>query len=114
MNMPENLPGLDIGENAPVFAEPWEAQAFAMTVALNEAGRLEWTDWAEAFSSELRSGDPYYICWLRTLEAVLAREGIAAPALVHAVEHAWSHAAEHTPHGTPINDAEPRRLAVEG
>ena len=113
MSGAERLPGLDIAADAPVFAEPWEAQAFAMTVALNEAGRLDWGDWAAALSAELESGDAYYICWLRALEAVLAREGIASPELVSAVGEAWSHAAEHTTHGTPISDAEPRRRVTE-
>ncbi len=34
-----------------VFAEPWEAQAFALAVALNERGLFTWPEWASAFAA---------------------------------------------------------------
>ena len=39
---------------APVFEEPWHAQVFAITVALNEAGVFQWTDWANRFGATLK------------------------------------------------------------
>ena len=40
--------------DGPVFAEPWEAQAFAMAVKLNEVGVFGWAEWAEALGAELK------------------------------------------------------------
>ena len=31
----------------PVFAEPWQAQAFALAVRLSEQGHFTWKEWAE-------------------------------------------------------------------
>ena len=33
-----------------MFAEPWQAEAFAMTVALHERGLFSWGEWAAALS----------------------------------------------------------------
>ena len=52
----------------PVFAEPWQASAFAMTVALNERGLFTWSEWAETLGAELKSGD-------RLLRLLAARAG---------------------------------------
>lgn len=94
--------------DVPVFAEPWQAQAFAMTVALNEAGAFSWTEWAAALSIEVRrpgiraDGGDYYDCWLRALEALVTAKGFAAHADVDALADAWQRAAHATPHGQPI------------
>lgn len=96
------------GVDAPVFAEPWQAQAFAMTVALNEAGAFSWTEWAAALSAELEGpgiapdGEGYYGCWLAALERLLAAKGLAACADVDVLADAWQRAAHATPHGQPI------------
>ena len=60
-----------------VFDEPWQARAFALAVALNEQGHMDWPEWAERFSRRIAeyertgnikgSGD-YYRLWLETLE----------------------------------------------
>lgn len=86
----------------PVFAQPWEAKAFALTVLLNERGILDWGDWAEALGAEVARGGAYYEAWLRAFQAVLARAGIAPEAEVAALARDWQRAAEATPHGTPI------------
>ena len=93
----------------PVFAEPWQASAFAMTVALNERGAFSWTEWAETLGAELKSGDDYYECWLRALEKLLIRKGAASADEISKVAEAWHRAAHATPHGLPIlleNDPE--------
>lgn len=94
------------------FAAPWQAQAFALAVALNEAGWLDWSDWSQAFG-EARAGEgDYFADWLATLEGILARRGVAAPEEVARLAAAWARAAEATPHGRPItldNDPEARR-----
>jgi nitrile hydratase accessory protein len=67
------------GEN-PVFNEPWEARAFAMTLALHERGVFTWPQWAEALSRQIAEaraagdadlGDTYYQHWLRALESLV-------------------------------------------
>ena len=59
--------------DGPVFAEPWEAQAFAMAVKLNEAGVFGWTEWAETLGAELKAHPlrPYYESWLAALERLV-------------------------------------------
>jgi nitrile hydratase accessory protein len=92
----------------PVFSEPWQARAFALTLALHDRGAYAWFEWAEALGDEI-ARDPsegqtaYYRAWLRALESLLAARGIAAPSEVAALTAAWHAAAEATPHGTPIH-----------
>ncbi|MCG7519712.1 nitrile hydratase accessory protein [Ruegeria sp. Ofav3-42] len=99
----------------PVFAEPWHAQVFAVTVALNEAGRLDWSDWAARFSAtlkrhglrrELNGGDDYFFAWLETLEALLAEQGTAASDDVSQLRDRWEEAYLTTPHGQPVRLAD--------
>lgn len=103
------------GPDAPVFAEPWQAQAFALAVALNERGLFSWSEWAAELSAQLarpgaaEDGGDYYAHWLAALEALLARKGVAEPGLVDALSASWQRAAHATPHGEPIrleNDPE--------
>ena len=117
MNRPdgEAVPALVATADAPVFAEPWQAEAFAMTVALNERGLLSWGEWAAALSAEVKrpdaalDGSDYYDCWLRALEKLLAAKGVAPSGDVDRLAEAWQRAARATPHGKPIlleNDPE--------
>lgn len=108
------LPGME----EPVFAEPWQAQAFALTVALHDRGLFSWGEWAGALSAEVKrpdaapDGHDYYERWLAALEKLLAAKGIAAPPDVDALAAAWQRAAQATPHGKPIlleNDPQARR-----
>lgn len=99
MNPPEPLP-VDRGE--PVFAAPWEAKAFALAVLLRETGLFDGPDWAEALGLECAKGGPYYEAWLRALQAMLEKAGVASEAEVVALARDWERAAEATPHGTPI------------
>ena len=46
--LPESL--TDEGE--PVFAEPWQAQTFSMTVSLFERGLFSRPEWTHAFSAK--------------------------------------------------------------
>ncbi|MCP5149977.1 MAG: nitrile hydratase accessory protein [Ectothiorhodospiraceae bacterium] len=95
----------------PVFREPWEAQAFAMTLRLHEAGHFTWAEWASALSAQITAaqaagdpdlGDTYYTHWLAALEALVARKGIASRTEQVARKEAWRVAAERAPHGEPI------------
>ncbi|MBB6464612.1 nitrile hydratase accessory protein [Aminobacter lissarensis] len=94
--------------DAPVFAEPWQAEAFAMVVALHERGLFSWAEWAERLSTEVKrpeaatDGSDYYERWLAALERLLAEKGLAGHEEVDAVAAAWERAAHATPHGQPI------------
>ncbi len=95
----------------PVFAAPWEAQAFAMTLALHERGLFTWGEWAAALSAEIRAaqaaGDPddgstYYGHWLAALERLVTTRGVADEGALQARREAFERAARATPHGAPI------------
>jgi nitrile hydratase accessory protein len=105
------LPDIPRDAEGPVFREPWEAQAFAMALALHERGVFTWVEWADALASEIKraqaAGDPdtgetYYRHWLATLEGLVARKGVASSDALHRYRDAWDRAADRTPHGTPI------------
>jgi nitrile hydratase accessory protein len=98
-------------EEGPVFREPWEAQAFALALALNERGLFTWKEWAATLGEEIRkaqaAGDPdtaatYYHHWLATLERIVAAKGLADGSTLARTRDAWRRACERTPHGTPI------------
>lgn len=89
------------------FDAPWQAQVFAMTVALNEAGQLDWSRWAQALGAQLKhqsdvSNAAYYAGWLAAFETVLLEDGIAEPGQISDLTAAWHAAAHATPHGQPI------------
>lgn len=91
------------------FAEPWEARAFAMVRALQDAGLITPSEWTGALSAEIQrgqessdSGDTYYRHWLTALETVVAAKNLAATDALARERAAWAHAADRTPHGDPI------------
>ena len=106
-----SIPGVPRDVDGPVFREPWEAQAFAMTLALYERGLFTWSEWAAALSAEINraqaAGDPdtgetYYTHWLNALERMVAEKKVADTATLKRYHDAWDHAADRTPHGEPI------------
>ena len=90
--------------DGPVFAEPWEAQAFAMAVGLHERGCFTWSEWAETLGAELHSqpSRPYYESWLAALENLVEAKGLMTNPERLARINAWDRAAKATPHGQPI------------
>jgi len=107
----EQVPGIPRDAEGPVFREPWEAQAFAMTLALYDKGLFSWGEWAQTLGAEIKraqaAGDPdtgetYYLHWLAALERLVAEKGVTSSDALHRVKHAWEHACERTPHGKPI------------
>lgn len=90
------------------FAEPWQAGAFALVVALAERGAFSWSEWADTLSAKLHASDAaadgadYYERWLAALEELLQRKGLAERADVERLAAAWERAAHATPHGSPI------------
>jgi nitrile hydratase accessory protein len=102
-------------KDSPVFAEPWQAEVFAMVVALHQHGLFSWSEWADALSAEVKrpdaaqDGSDYYDRWLDALEKLLAAKGFADADEIDALAAAWERAAHATPHGKPIlleNDPE--------
>jgi len=98
-------------EGGPVFAEPWQAQAFALAVKLSEQGHFTWKEWAAALAQELKAaaerGEPddgshYYEHWLATLERLVTGRGLSDPESLLARKEAWADAYRHTPHGKPV------------
>ena len=105
------MPGIPRDDGGPVFREPWEAQAFALAVALNARGLFTWTEWAAALGEEIKraqaAGDPdlgntYYRHWLAALERLVAHKGLTSTAMLARTREAWDRAADRTPHGSPI------------
>ncbi len=102
------VPGIPRDADGPVFREPWEAQAFAMALALHARGLFTWHEWAQALAEEIKraqaAGDreTYYRHWLATLEKLIAAKGVASSETLHRYRDAWDHAADRTPHGSPI------------
>ena len=97
--------------DGPVFQAPWEAEAFALAVSLNERGLFTWAEWAATLGDEIKkaqaAGDPdtgetYYQHWLATLERILTEKGVVERGVLARTRDAWQRACARTPHGTPI------------
>ena len=95
----------------PVFAEPWQAHAFALTLRLHERGLFSWSEWADALSRQIAAaqaagdadlGDTYYRHWMAALEALVVAKGASSDDELQRHRRAWDHAADRTPHGQPI------------
>jgi nitrile hydratase accessory protein len=107
----ELAPSLARDASGPVFREPWEAQAFAMTLTLHERGVFSWPEWTVFLADEIQraqcAGDPdngetYYRHWLAALERIVVSKGVATNAMLERYRDAWDAAADRTPHGNPI------------
>src|SRR5579863_8570604 len=75
-----------------VFAEPWEARAFALAVALSRGGQFAWDEFRDRLVAEIAQADaaglrerdtiaaaprsPYYECWLAALEKLLREKAL--------------------------------------
>jgi len=95
----------------PVFAEPWQAEAFALTVRLHEAGCFAWPEWAAALAAVLRDvrdrdeaddGSRYYHHWLTALERLVTAKQVLSAADLDQRKAAWTQAYLATPHGKPV------------
>jgi nitrile hydratase accessory protein len=105
------LPRLPRDEGGPVFAEPWQAEAFALAVRLSAQGHFTWIEWASALAEELagpqerRASDDnshYYHCWLTALERLVVAKQLSDTATLLARKQAWAAAYRRTPHGKPV------------
>ena len=107
-------PSLPLAADGPLFAEPWQAQAFAMAVRLSAEGHFSWPEWAQYLGAEIASdhggqgdasGDPiavYYRQWLTALEKLVADKGLASPTELAGRKEDWRRAYLNTPHGQAI------------
>ena len=109
------FPGLlhDSGkdEQQQVFAEPWEAHAFAIAVKLSEKGLFKWSDWTNALAEEIKEakdqgqpdfGNTYYQFWLSALETILLEKNILKKSDLKSMMEQWRRAYLSTPHGNPV------------
>jgi nitrile hydratase accessory protein len=105
------VPSIPCGAEGPVFREPWEAQAFAIALALHEQGLFTWPEWSATLGDVIRraraAGDPdtgetYYRHWLDTLERIVKEKGATDSKTLARYKDAWHRAAHRTPHGTAI------------
>ena len=110
-NVLAELPRLPVENDGPVFAEPWEAQAFSLAVRLRELGHFTWKEWAATLTSELKTaadrGEPddgsrYYRYWLAALERLVIEKGLTDRASLDVRKETWADAYRHTPHGRPV------------
>jgi len=94
-----------------VFAEPWQAQAFALAVNLSERGYFTWKEWSAALADQLKAaadrgepddGSQYYRHWLAALERLVTAKGLTDPRAMLARKDAWAEAYRRTPHGKPV------------
>lgn len=105
------LPQLPRDESGPVFAEPWQATAFALAVRLSAEGHFTWKEWATTLSDELKraaedghpdDGSRYYYHWLAALERLVVSKRLSSREALSAQKEAWAAAYRHTPHGKPV------------
>jgi len=98
-------------EDGPIFAEPWQAQAFALAVRLSSQGHFTWKEWAGHLAVELAAaaerneaddGSEYYHHWVAALEKLVAAKGLAGAPELFERKEAWADAYRHTPHGQPV------------
>ena len=94
-----------------MFAEPWQAQAFALAVQLSEQGHFPWKEWAAQLAAELKAaeerGEPddgtrYYDDWLAALERMVRGKGLTDAGALAARKDAGADRYRHTPHGKPV------------
>jgi nitrile hydratase accessory protein len=116
-------PGLPGSGDEPVFREPWEAQTFAMTVALHERGVFSWSEWAAALAAQIQrarasgdqdTGETSYRHWLAALERLLADRGVTDRGTLDRYADAWGRAAERTPHGQAVELRDQDLAGVSG
>ncbi len=116
------LQDLPRDEQGPVFAEPWQAQAFALAVRLSAQGHFTWKEWAEALAAELAAaaerdeaddGTEYYFHWVAALEKLVAAKGLAGAPELYERKEAWADAYRHTPHGQPVQLRPGFRISYE-
>ncbi len=116
------LPRIPRDNGGPIFAEPWQAQAFALCVRLSADGYFTWKEWATTLAEELQAasergetddGSRYYDHWLAALERLVTAKGLTDRAAMAAQKQAWADAYRRTPHGRPVALPSPAVSAID-
>lgn len=93
------------------FTEPWQAEAFALSIALQETGHVTPAEWSATLHDVIEkaraAGDPadgttYYRHVVATLERLVAEKGLLAAAALDRRRLDWEEAYRRTPHGQPV------------
>ena len=101
----------DKDEQQPIFAEPWEARAFAIVVNLSEKGMLKWSEWSDTLAEEIKIakekglpdfGNNYYQFWLSALENILLDKNILKKSDLKSKMEQWRIAYLSTTHGKAV------------
>jgi nitrile hydratase accessory protein len=120
---PADLAALLAERDSPVFAEPWQASAFALAVHLSERGAFAWSEWSAALGHEIQAAAPhgpeegaaYYHRWLEALERLCREKGLVDAVEISRRREQWRQAYLNTPHGEPVEltatTADPARSA---
>ena len=98
------------GQPQPAFQSPWQAQAFAMVVALRRSGQLGGQEWANIFGREIAShpeneacrDEQYYLDLIAALESLVTQRGMTDAQSLERYQRGWERAIRRTPHGKPI------------
>lgn len=107
----DELPSIPHDNEGPVFAEPWEAEVFAMALSLHAKGVFTWTEWAEQLHKSIQLaqqkgdpdlGDTYYSHWLDALETLIVTKQLGSADQLATLYTQWDDAAKTTAHGQPI------------
>jgi nitrile hydratase accessory protein len=102
----------------PVFAEPWQARAFALALQLSEHGHFTPSEWTQALARELRNaaargeiddGSQYYNHWIAALETLAIEKGLTKGSVLVERKAAWERAYRKTPHGKPVELKDSRK-----
>ncbi len=98
-------------DNGPAFSEPWQAEAFALTIQLSRAGHFTWNDWVSTFSAEITASPQtadedintaYYRQWMQALEKIIAARALITATEAADYEEHWRRSYFHTEHGKPV------------
>ena len=94
-----------------VFAEPWQASAFALAVHLSERGAFAWSEWSAALGREIEAaaqrgpeeGAAYFHHWLDALERLSREKDLLDATEISRRREEWRRAYLNTPHGQPVD-----------
>ena len=107
-HMLRQTPLIPRDDEGPVFKEPWQARAFAMTLKLAEAEVFTWNEWCEALSGQIKQaqaegdpdlGDTYYMHWLGALENLVVQKQVSNQDMLTMAFDDWRAADEARVHG---------------
>jgi nitrile hydratase accessory protein len=98
-------------QGRPLFADSWEAEAFAIGKLLVADGLVTPQEWYDVISDEIRKaqaagdpdrGDTHYLHWMSALERVCIEKGLVDATVLEEHVQIWGRAVANTPHGVPI------------